>query len=316
MSAPISPFPASVAEELSDPQKFTARFLHPSKYPVVQRAGVDPEGAFGFAAAMAGTDPETLRRYQGEFADEVRASAALLPPDAASRLPFAPGDAIVALGDSITDDSLSWAYQLEAYLELQRPGSGIRVLNAGITAHTTQQAIARIDRLIALKPDWVIQLLGTNDARRHGALRVQMQSIGETQRNLAHLAELIAAETGATLVAMTPPPVVEADADAWEPFQGERITWREADVAAVAEAVRQQASGRGALVDLHTAFERASVDASAELLLPDGVHPTVAGQRLILETLLQALAQAPELKGELRTEGEHTHDDRTSPATT
>lgn len=299
---PASPeriYAASVAAELSDPHKFTARFLHPGKYPVVQRAGVTPEGAFGLAAAMAGTTPAELERYQREFAAEVQASAALLAPDAASRLPFAPGDVVVVLGDSITDDSLSWAYQLEAYLERHRPELGIRVRNAGITAHTTQQAIARIDRLVALEPDWVIQLLGTNDARRHGAgsLKVAMQSLDETRRNLAALAELVAAETGATLVSMTPTPVIEADAEAWEPFQGERISWREADVAAVAEVVRQQAaaaSPASLLVDLHEAFALASErdrKPLAPLLLPDGVHPTVAGQRLILETLLQALVQ-------------------------
>ncbi|SDY57148.1 SGNH/GDSL hydrolase family protein [Herbiconiux ginsengi] len=302
-----------VADELRDPHKFTARFLHPDKYPVLQRTGLLPADLVGLEAAMAGTDEAALHGYRAEFAREVHSAVSGLSPDAASRLPFRPGEVVVALGDSITDDSLSWAHQLQAYLDRHRPDDGIRVVNAGITGHTTQEAIARIDRLIALGPDWVIQLLGTNDARRHGAARVQMQSIGETRRNLALLAELVAAETGATLVSMTPPPVIEADADAWVPFHSERITWRETDVAAIAEAVRQQAT---ILVDVHRVFLDHATTTRAALLLPDGVHPTVAGQRLILEVLLDTLTKPAQLDGELRLEGEDNHDDRESPATT
>lgn len=280
VSPPIS---SSALDEISDPRRVTARFVHPSGQPFVQRAGVGDDAATAFTALLAGVDERTLRAYRAEFAAAVEASAAEVDAAWAGDLPFAADDRIVALGDSITDDSLSWAYQLQAYLDLHRPADGIRVVNAGITGNTTQEAIARIDRIAAAGPTWVVQMLGTNDARRHGRAQVRMQSIEETRRNLALLADLVAQETGAIHVCLTPPPVVEADADSWEPFRGERITWREADVSEIAAAVRAH---RGAVVDVH----RALADAPAGALLPDGVHPTLAGQRLILETLLAGLA--------------------------
>lgn len=269
--------------EMSDPHRITARFVHPGGQPFVQRAGVGAAESAPFAALLAGVDEATLTEYLETFDADVRSSAALVDPEFATRLPFAPGDRILALGDSITDDSLSWAHQLQAYLDLHRAADGIRVVNAGITGNTTQEAVARIDLIAAARPTWVIQMLGTNDARRHGSLRARMQSIEETRRNLWLLAELIAVETGATHVCLTPPPVVEADADAWEPFQQERITWREADVAEIADAVRAH---DGTVVDVHARLR----SAPEGWLLPDGVHPTLMGQRLILETVLRELA--------------------------
>lgn len=271
--------------EMSDPHRVTARFVHPAGQAFVQRAGVGTTDAAPFAALLAGVDETTLAGYHAAFAADVRASAALVDADLADRLPFAAGDRILALGDSITDDSLSWAYHLQAYLDLRRPSDGIRVVNAGITGNTTQEAVARIDLISAARPTWVIQMLGTNDARRHGSIRARMQSIEETRRNLGLLADLIAAETEAVHVCLTPPPVVEADADVWEPFQQESITWREADVAEIADAVRAH---DGIVVDVHTQLR----GAPAGWLLPDGVHPTLVGQRLILESVLRELAGA------------------------
>ncbi|MGC0368117.1 SGNH/GDSL hydrolase family protein [Microbacterium sp. SLBN-111] len=273
-------------EEFADPNRVSARFVHPARQPFVQRAGVDAEGAAPFAAALAGINASVLAAYESAFAADVERSAALIDARFASSLPFAAGDRILALGDSITDDSLSWAFHLQAYLDRHRPADGIRVINAGITGNTTQEALARIDRIAAERPTWVIQMLGTNDARRHGRIGARMQSIDETRRNLRLLAELIATETDAEYVCLTPPPVVESDADAWAPFRDERITWREADVAEIADAVRAHP---GHVVDVHTSLR----DAPVGWLLPDGVHPTLVGQRLIVETVLKALAAPP-----------------------
>ncbi len=269
--------------EMSDPHRVTARFVHPAAQAFVQRAGIGVAESAPFAALLAGIDETALTAYLEAFEADVRASAAAVDPELAMHLPFAPGDRILALGDSITDDSLSWASHLQAYLDLHRPADGIRVVNAGITGNTTQEAVARIDLIAAARPSWVIQMLGTNDARRHGSLRARMQSIEETRRNLWLLAELIAVETDAIHVCLTPPPVVEADAEAWGPFQQERITWQEADVAEIADAVRTH---DGTVVDVHARLR----SAPERWLLPDGVHPTLEGQRLILETVLRELA--------------------------
>lgn len=283
MSVPARTASDAAREEVADPQRLAARFIHPQKQAFVQRAGLDDASATTFAAQLAGVTSSQLTRYQSEFAAAVAVSAAEVEAGFASHLPFRPGERILALGDSITDDSLSWASHLQCYLDAHRPHDDIQVVNAGITGNTTQEAIARIDRLSAAQPTWVIQLLGTNDARCHGRARVRMQSIEETRRNLDLLARLVDEELGARYVSMTPPPVVAADADAWAPFQEELITWREADIAEIADAVRMQG---GVVADVH----RVLSDDLTDMLLPDGVHPTLAGQRRILETLLATLA--------------------------
>ncbi len=286
---PTTPDSASVRaalEEVADTGRLVARFAHPEKYPPVFRAAVTAPAIQAVAAQLAGLDDQAWRAHVDHLAQELAASARMLDAGRVARLPFVAGDRILLLGDSITDDLLSWGAHLQAYLDAHRGGDGIQVINAGITGNTTQEAIARIDIIIAARPTWVIQLLGTNDARLHGASRARMQSIGETRRNMKLLAELIEAETEATLVRLTPPPVIAADADAWGGFQDQLITWNTEDVEEIAEVVRQQP---GRVIDLHA---RLSADLAADpgLMLPDGVHPSLAGQRRITEILLEALA--------------------------
>jgi lysophospholipase L1-like esterase len=283
MSVPGRAATTAAQDEVADPRRIAARFVHPQKQAFVQRAGLDRATAAAFAARLAGVTETELARYHAEFAAAVAVSAAQVEPGFASHLPFRAGDRILALGDSITDDSLSWASHLQSYLDAHRPHDDIEVVNAGITGNTTQEAIARIDRLLAERPTWVIQLLGTNDARRHGGAQVRMQSIQETRRNLDLLARLVDEELGAQHICLTPPPVVAADADAWLPFREELITWREEDLAEIADVVRAH---RGVVVDVHAAL----ADDPTDMLLPDGVHPTLAGQRRILEALLATIA--------------------------
>src|SRR5262245_58601997 len=74
---------------------------------------------------------------------------------------------IVAIGDSITagygvPPELSYPAQLET--ELGKRGYEYRVVNQGVTASTTTQALGRLSRALALQPQIVIIQLGGNDA--------------------------------------------------------------------------------------------------------------------------------------------------------
>lgn len=73
---------------------------------------------------------------------------------------------IVAIGDSMTagygvDHESSYPAQLER--ELNKRGYASRVLNQGVTASTTAQALGRLSRAMASNPDIVIIQLGGND---------------------------------------------------------------------------------------------------------------------------------------------------------
>lgn len=269
--------------------RYVARFQHPAKTLLLSRFPLSPGAERRLAAAVAGCDEGTYRRLVAELDREVRASAAAIldSPELSSRiaaLPFRPGERVVALGDSITDDACSWAEQLRVVLELV--GADVEVVNLGVTGATTHDQVARADLLAAARPDWVLQMLGTNDARRHGRVsRERMLSLRETVDNLGKLERLVTREAGARLVRMTPPPVVAAKVERWQPFRDEEITWVADEVRDVALAVLR---ADPSAVDVHAVL---SGSPGYEDLFPDGVHPDVAGQRIILGELVRVLTE-------------------------
>jgi lysophospholipase L1-like esterase len=273
-----------------DAASMAVRFFHFEKTPVALRAGLDAERFATQSASLAGVTPHAAARMRAEMASTVVDAAAELAErpavrSAMSGVPFARGDVIVALGDSITDDLLSWAYQLERVLELLRPDLALRVVNQGITGHTTQEAISRFDLVAAARPAWIIQLLGTNDARRHGGTRLTTTSLDETERNLGVIRRFVETDTRAQLIVMTPPPADQAAIEQWAPFHEQQITWLAEDIDRVAALVRDSPDQ---VVDIH---ELLSASAS-QLLLPDGLHPNLLGQQQIAEAVLLALPDA------------------------
>jgi hypothetical protein len=88
----------------------------------------------------------------------------------------------------------------------------------------------------------------------------------------------------AQLVLLTPPPVDEARARQHAAFVERRVSWRLSEVAGVGELVRRQ---RARVVDVYRAFLGQDL---AACLTADGVHPSLAGQKLILRTLARAWA--------------------------
>ena len=204
------------------------------------------------------------------------------------RLPFRRGQTVVALGDSITDDRQSWIEVLRHLLKAARPKDGITVVNAGISGNTTTEMISRFLNVVLLKPDWIICMAGTNDARRHGERPTKtLVSAEETEKNFKMLRNFAATQTRARWVWMTPPTVIEKNiASHW--FLGPmQLAWRNKDIAPVAAAVRRQAKD---VVDIHKLFGNPP---APDWLLPDGLHPSLAGQQAIVKALVRHLAAVP-----------------------
>lgn len=275
------------------PDVFYTRFFHWENLPAFRRAGLTADDLLPVNARMANADSARMLQLGAELRSAVEASASQLlgEPDFARTLasvPFSDGDVIVALGDSITDDGLSWAYLLDAVLRLS--GRRVRVANHGITGHTTAEAVTRMDLVVDERPTWVLQMLGTNDARRHGhAARAPAVSLDETARNIEKITELLSSETEAKLVVITPPPVNDSAIAIWTPFTTAGLTWRDSDVRATSEVVLDAAPGR--VINLRAALNGASTE---HLLLPDGVHPTTKGQESILRAIVAELSKAVE----------------------
>jgi lysophospholipase L1-like esterase len=267
------------------------QFQHPERTRGVRAMPVPAALSAETVAALFGLEPAALQEAREGFRRSVEQAADELlgdPQLAADlrQLPLAAGETLVALGDSITDDLQSWAEILAVLLERARPGERLRVVNHGVTGDTTTHALERLDALLPEQPAWVVVALGSNDAKRVGPEGGRrMVSARETARNLEAIEAIVREWTGARIAWITTPPF---DPRQWaDGFLAELgLRWRAEDLREAAEIVRARG---GIVADVHAAF----LDAGPQrLLLPDGVHPNLAGQRLIVRTLCRALAQA------------------------
>jgi len=270
------------------------RFTHTRHWPMLQRFPVSDDLHDELLAQMAGRPPETTRAIAGAMAEETRVNAGEMLRDPRYRealraLPFRAEDRVVAVGDSITSDRLGWFALLSASVAL----AGLpraTMINLGVSGNTTADVIERFDVLESARPSHVLLMLGTNDARSHGrAVAYRMVSAAETERNLRALVDLIVAGLGAGVTVITPPAVDQRRIDA--SFAGAPVRWRAEDVAEVAEAARKVAPTG---IDLHGLTRE---HAGGDFLEADGVHPTPAGQRLILTHVVAHLAGRPAAVG-------------------
>jgi len=261
-----------------------ARYTHTRRWPMLQRFPVAGELHDDLLAQMMSCSVPAARAVVDGLAAEVRDTARQMLDDGVFRdrlraLPFRPGDRIVAVGDSITADRLGW-FELLAAASALAGAPGGEMVNLGVSGNTTADVLERFDLLEAARPTHVLLMLGTNDVRAHGrAAGHRMVTGSETERNLRALVDLIAGELGAAITAITPPAVDQDRIDAF--FASAPVRWHSADVAEVADIVLKVAPGA---LDLHAATR-----AGGALLESDGVHPTPAGQRLILTHVVDHL---------------------------
>lgn len=269
---------------VEEPPRFLARFIHVEKM-LPPLPGVHDM----LLADLLKMPAEVLKGIRAQLAAEVRQSAEALLADTSfakqvDRLPFAAGGTVVGFGDSLTDDLQSWLEILRQVLAIRRPKDGITLVNAGASGESTTQMLFRVPQVLSVNPACVISMAGTNDARRFGALPVTQVSLSETRRNLAAFADTAAKNSKARWVWMTPPPVIEARVTGhwfWTPMA---TTWNASDVQAIGDAML---GSKEQVVDLRPAFAGA---AGADLILDDGVHPTLQGQAAILRTLVATLS--------------------------
>jgi acyl-CoA thioesterase I len=199
-------------------------------------------------------------------------------------LPFRPGHLVLAVGDSVTADLQGWAEILRHLLELRRPGDGVRIVNAGLSAHTTAMVLRRWPATLRARPDWIICCLGGNDVTRVGPEPAKPQvSVAESTANLSELRRIATARTAASWIWMTPVPVHEDRVADFPPFGFGESTWRNTDIVALADEI---ARFDEPVVDLTDVF---GVPASDDLQGPDGVHPSLAGQTMITRALVERL---------------------------
>ena len=213
------------------------------------------------------------------------ASELLADPAVASmvdRLPLRKGARVVAFGDSLTSEPQSWVVILSELLAARRAADGISVTISAVGGDTTTHGLVRIGEVLGQQPDWVLFLIGTNDARTQGPHPTKtLVHHEETARNIAELRQRLSRETKARAVWITPPAVNEEQVAGHWGLARFGVRFRNEDLARVAMIVRDI---DGAAIDLFSAL---GTPPPADLLMGDGLHFTVAGQKRVALELLK-----------------------------
>lgn len=254
-----------------------------------------PDRVLGYArglsdttlAALFGTDETTYRATLADLDARRAATVRALAGDATvradlERVPFTPGQHLVAIGESSTADRLSWFELLRELLTAERPDLRLRFDNLAVTSATTTQTLAGMPQVRGRLGDWVFCMLGTNDAQRFGSADgARLVSEAETARNLREIRAQARLGDGARWVWVTPTPVEETLVARFPFFRGAGITWSNHDLAA--PAAELSASG-------DQVIDSASAVAPPDAFLDDGLHPSVATHQRIAARVLAALA--------------------------
>jgi acyl-CoA thioesterase-1 len=172
----------------------------------------------------------------------------------------------VAFGNSLTAGlgvSPAEAYPAQLQRQLDAAGYRYQVINAGVSGDTTAGGVRRVDWILTSHPSVVILELGANDGLRGIAPE-------QTKANLEQIiTRLQAAGVTVVLAGMTLPPNYGAD-------YIQRFN-----------AIFQDLARRYQVVLMPFFLE--GVAAQSGLNQADGIHPTAAGYRLIVENLLRVL---------------------------
>ncbi len=241
-------------------------------------------------AALLGLPPEAYATELDRMKAEAKEAACELLADPAvaamaDRLPLRKGATVVAFGDSLTSEPQSWAVILSELLSARRAADEISVVVSAVGGDTSTHALVRFGEVVGRQPDWILFLLGTNDARTQGPHPTKtLVHPEETARNLAELQKRVSRETTARASWITPPAVDEEQVARHGGLARFGVRFRNQDLARVAEIVR------GVDERAIDAFVKLGAPPSAELLLGDGLHLSLAGQKRLALTVLEGWA--------------------------
>jgi acyl-CoA thioesterase I len=243
-----------------------------------------------FLATMYGIDVETYRAIRSDFEAAAHGAAMELLADETfaakvDALPFEPGSVVIAIGESDTDDLQSWFEILRHLVDIQRPDDSIQFVNAGISGQTTNDALNQITQVIGQEPGSVFCMLGANDSWRIGADPAKtLVSTEESEKNLAEIRHQVTSQLGASWVWLARPPIDDDRVAAFPGFKMGGFAMRQADIEQFNAFVRDQPEP---VVDAQAAL---GDPAGSDLLGPDGLHATLAGQSAIARAVVETLA--------------------------
>jgi acyl-CoA thioesterase-1 len=176
---------------------------------------------------------------------------------------------IIALGDSLTAGlgvAEEEAYPALLEGKLQQSGHNWQVFNAGISGETSSGALARINWIIAQQPDIVILETGANDGMRGIPPRVIKKNISQAVHLLKE-SDIEVVLAGMQMLQNLGPGYTKQFAGIYP---------------AIAE--EQQV--------IFIPFFLEQVAGNPSLNLPDAIHPTPAGHRIVMQTVYPFVVKA------------------------
>jgi lysophospholipase L1-like esterase len=187
------------------------------------------------------------------------------------------GDTIVFLGDSITQQGAKPQGYVSLFdLFCGVNGYEVKVINAGISGHESDDMLARLQRdVLAHEPDWVSVSCGVNDVwHKNGP------TLPEYTKNMTEIVDRIQA-TGAKVLLLTATPIYE-NLDSPE-------NKRLADYNAFLRDLAKEK--KLVLADVNQAFQNwyHKKMSDERLLTVDGVHFNHRGNRVMARQIAEAL---------------------------
>ncbi|MBW3543350.1 MAG: hypothetical protein KY476_24110 [Planctomycetes bacterium] len=232
----------------------------------------NPRGHEEIAATLLPVVLEVLKRScKRAIWTEPNAKPAL--PQIAVALEAGRPVTIVCFGDSVTGlyyhtgGRRAYTDMLKLALERLFPKADMKAVNAGISGHTTREALERIERdVLAHKPDVVSVMFGLNDMSR-----VPLDEYRDNLREIVRRCR----SAGAEVVLCTPNSVIGTGR------AGETLATY---CAAVRRVSREEAVP---LCDCFEAFEAVHLRDPLEwrLTMSDEIHPNMAGHKFIAEEI-------------------------------
>ena len=264
--------------------EYTIQFTHFEKT-LAQWPGMNDT----VSATLFGIDVDMYHEIKASFTANARQAAEELLNDEelaarVDRIPFAAGSKVVAVGSSATADYQSWFEILRHIFELRRPQDDIRFVNAGVSGDTTAHLMIRFLSVVRERPDWVIFHINANDARRHGLSPTKcLVSVEETEKNLEMLRHYVSSQTNAKWLWMTPTGVIEERIVEFPTLSAGQVTFHNDDLAAITNLLLKQPEP---VVNL---MQRLGQPIDPVLMLLDGLHPSIEGQKVIVDALIKQL---------------------------
>jgi acyl-CoA thioesterase-1 len=179
--------------------------------------------------------------------------------------------AILFFGNSLTagygiDPEESFAGRIQTRLDSLK--KEFRVINGGLSGETTAGGLSRLDWFLEEEPYLFVLELGGNDGLRGIALT-------ETKKNLLAIVDKVQAKYPNTKIILAGMQI--------PPNMGQEYT---EEFKAIYPAVAKEKN-----IEL-IPFLLEGVAGNPDLNLPDGIHPTAEGHRLVMETLWPYISKA------------------------